>query len=263
MKINSVKWKKNLLIFAMRSKTILSILIAALLLSLFSAGCMTDDAPSHQIEPYILPSNGVFLHLPDLWERIVETTGIDDRTAILDQCRITLDPKGSVESIQVDFSAESSGGYSFYQIRYLPGELSLWQPDYEPPGLSGEHPIRFLRAIQDLPFDLITMGEGGLVILAESQSGSLRYDAATSDLFLLEEGTLIPLKEAFFSTEIPWYTIHIEQRDLIDPVLTNDGTSGVVSRVITPEPAGMRSTFTVFLPEELEKAEEYLLMEGF
>jgi len=258
-KINIIKWEKHPISFTMRSKTGLSILIAALLLSLFSAGCMTSDAPSHQIEPYILPSNVFALPLSTLWDHIVETTGIDDRTALLDQCRITLDSGGSVGSIQVDFSAESSGRYSFYQVRYLPGELSLMRTDHIQPGLSGEHPLRLLGGIQDLPFDTISMGEEGLFILAESQSGSLRYDAAMSDLFLLEEGTLIPLQEAVFSTETPWYTIHLEQRDLIDRVLTNDGTSAVVS----PEPAGMRSSFTVFLPEELEKAEEYLLMEGF
>lgn len=222
---------------------------------LLGAGCLADTENS-RVSTCTLSPNVHGLALDALWEAAATASGVDDRTAVLDHCWVNLGAGGALETVSLDFSGMEDGSRHHYSANYDPtrASLSVRRGD-APAGLfPGSHPLALLKAISDLPFSEIAFGEEGLAILVVRQSGDLGYTAEYSDLFLLDNGTLVPLEEVGFSTTCPWYTIIVDRRTAPDLVGTGDGTTVSSREVIVPEPAGARSSFVVFTPDELAKA---------
>ncbi len=239
--------------------------ILLLLISGLVAGCA---APGNgwQTVAFAAQPNAYGLPLETVWNATVAASGVDNRTAVLDQCWINLDEGGSLDSILLEFFGVAEGTERFCSARYHTeqAKISVRQSNttINAASASGPHPLAVLTAIEDLPFREITFGEEGLVVIVESQSGNLGYTAEYSDIFLLENGTLEPLGDVAFSTDRPWYTILVSRRTAPDLVTTEGDTRVVVYRASTvPESPGQRSSFTVFTPEELAKAETVVRME--
>lgn len=232
---------------------------------LLAAGCAVPGNGPQTIA-FAAQPNAHGLLLDAVWNATVAASGVDNRTAVLDQCWINLDEEGSLDSILLEFFGVVEGTERFCSAGYHTeqAEISVRQSNTTTTAASasGPHPLAVLTAIEDLPFREITFGEEGLVIIVESQSGNLVYTAEYSDIFLLENGTLEPLDDVAFSTERPWYTIFVSRRTPPDSVTTDgDGTVGASRSITVPEPPGQRTSFVVFTPEELAKAETVVRME--
>lgn len=233
-----------------------------LLASALAAGCSVPGE-GVQTVAFAAPQNTCAPPLAAVWNATVAASGVDNRTVVLDQCRVNLDAEGSLESVFLEYFGVAEGAEQFCSVRYVPeqAELSVWQDGTAIHPASGVHPLAVFTAIESLPFREIAFGEEGLAIFAESQSGSLRYTAEYSDLFLLENGTLEPLSDVAFSTDRPWRTIIVCRRTAPDSVTTDGEGTAVSSRsIIVPEPPGRRSSFVVFTPDELAQAETVVRM---
>jgi len=242
-------------------KQLARIIVLVLLGSVLAAECTAERSGT---QAFAAPPNAYGLPLAAIWDRAVTAAGVDNYTAALDHCLIALDAGGSLESVYLDFTGIAGGMRRCYSFQYTQKRAGFSLRDGGEAGNTSScvHPLAMLTPIESLPFRDIAFWGDALVIIAEGQSGSLRYEAGHSDLFLLENGTLKPLREVAYSTDRPWYTIIVSLRKAPDLVTIEDGTTVIRQTAVVPEPPGMRSSFVVFTPEELARAETAVLEEN-
>lgn len=138
-----------------------------------------------------------------LWETIVTRTGIDNGSAALDDMQVRLGPDGSIESLVFSFYAtkDRKWGNYYTDLRYDPdtcGILRVNSYPVEPPAYATANPRHPKEILSELPaINLSAFGFSGrpvFLMTGVSREINVTYESLPcSDIFLLKNGTIIPL----------------------------------------------------------------------
>lgn len=186
----------------------------------------------------------------EVWENIVEMTGINNSTASLDQIFIKSDKDGTIESFNLYFYGQNGSQNQWYRIESVYGgnlTITASNIDEIPKGI---HPLDLLVDIEKIPYNQLACEDKVMTISIDSQTGDLGYDSGSGELFLINKEKLVPLKRIVFHTDEPFYDITI----CCNP---ENNTNQVHDYSVTN---GSSTCYCLFTSPELEKAEivEYM-----
>jgi hypothetical protein len=195
-----------------------------------------------------LPAGIYGLPLSKLWAIVLDETGVDNSTAVLDQVRIRTAPDGSVESLILDLYGDEGSQHRLYHVEVGSEGAIIWHSSTLDDIPVGTHPLPLLVEIEQIPFRELDNEKNGMVIQVDSQGGDLVYDVAYGDIYALHSGELIPLKRVEFHTNEPFYTIAVCSR-------RHSGYNDDVPETSASTPENGNPCVVVFPLQELDVAE--------
>jgi hypothetical protein len=201
-----------------------------------------------------LPPNVYGLPLSSLWEIVLENTKVENKSVILNWLHIDINGNGDIEHIILEFSGVIDQRCKMYHIEVnARGKVRWYSADIDNAS-GGMHPLTLFKELEKLNFREIPSGDDGISIDVSATSGSVGYeDNKCVDIYLLKNGSLIPLKKVIFESSIPWYPIEICKRE----VLRSEGSKAEVEKTVTinvNESNKESQCFVVFIPQDLSKA---------
>ncbi len=180
----------------------------------FAAGVLSAFILIYDLGPPVvsLSQNIYGLPLSEMWTIVEDRTDVENATAVLEEFWLVTEDDGSVKSLRFNFYGVSEGRYQWYRVAVDPaGKITLDSHEIDK-APAGEHPLVLLSEIERIPYRELINEDMGLIIFVDSQSGDLGYDAGYRPLFVLNQGTIVPLERVSFSTDEPWYDIDIFTR---------------------------------------------------
>ena len=203
-------------------------------------GLFACQLSQKQNEAY-LPPNVYGLPLSEFWEVVLQETKASNESA-LNWFYVTTDEKGNLKHLILEFSEVTDcKPCKTYHVEYINGKLKYYSAEVEHVK-AGLHPLAIFRELEKLDFREILRAYPykSFVIDAEMESGRVGYSSNYTKVYLLLNGSLIPLKRIIFDSEIPWCRITISKMKYAKNGSIVEGCSvgGIV----------------VFLPEDLDKA---------
>ena len=214
----------------MKKLALVSILMLVLIPTIL-AGCTPSGGGG------TVPTNLREFSFTDMWNKVVNATGVNDETAHLFDFTLHIGKNGSVDALYFNFCTDDGIG-KLYNVNidttggirtqtYTGGVDALSQKTMSP--------RYFFDALDKADLSEMFDANTTTYILARSYSGDIGYGSNEyADLCLLDEGRLTPLKEVIFHSNIPW--VPIEIYNMTDTV------------------AGASIGETWFLPQDLVKA---------
>ncbi len=138
-----------------------------------------------------------------LWDTIVNRTGIDNGSAAFDDMQIHLASEGTIGSLALSFYAikdKKWGGYQAY-LRYDPetcGTLRIQSYPVEAPAYTAtnpRHPQEILAELTSINLSAFGFSDRPVFITttASREMNVTYYSLPCSDIFLLKNGTIIPI----------------------------------------------------------------------
>jgi hypothetical protein len=206
------------------------------------------------------------LSLVNMWEEVSATIDVQEGSAELESLLLHADKEGKVSSLSFVFHGRDSKGRpkAYFLSKYTNGEIN-WR-SYESQSVTiTRHPAEVFSEIDKLGLGSLELGEDGLSIQVQFQSGDVGYRYAYSDIYHLEGGTLRQLNEIIFHSRTPWCTIGVFELSPLETVVTEDGRTVARSTTVAgPVPPGERTSQIWFLSEDINRAEtvEYLELDG-
>jgi len=226
----------------------------------FVIGITINQLNSGQNYACISP-NAYGLPLSSLWETVLENVGVENETAVLQWLYVEIDRDGKVEHIVLQFSGTFNGEPRWYQVEVFSGKVKWHSWKAEEVG-RGLHPLTLFKEIEKLNLREIPSGENGITIDTAPISGSVGYEDRYSDIYLLKNGILIPLKRIVFDSDIPWYLVGICKREKysVEANKTFEVSKTVIINVT--ESNKENQCILIFIPQDLSKAKVVEYREG-
>ena len=148
--------------------------------------------------------------LVEIWEAVVEESGVQDSHANMSQLSLWLAEDGSIDMLHYIFYARDAKGYSrtyFVQTNY-DGDVTCYRDDGPTLAAFGEiHPLRMFEELDKVPLTSVQAGHESLVYVTFTAGDQGYHDTEYSAPYLLKDGELVPLKEVIFHTSTPWAEI--------------------------------------------------------
>lgn len=208
----------------------------------------------------LIPKTFSELSLVDLWNRLSEATGVQKDSEELESLHLHVDADGVLDTLSLRFYGTNNKGRSTIYIAEMNAKgLIDWHSYETEPVLMTRHPMKVFFEIDRLGLSSLQLGEDGLSLYVDFQSGDVGYDYMHVDIYQLDEGNLRPLNKIIFHSATPWCTISIFE---LNPSDIEVGL--MTSSYLTPPDSGLpkeRTSQVWFLSEDLNKASvlEFLL----
>ena len=150
-----------------------------------------------------------------LWNVTLENTKADN--CVLNWLHIEIDKNGDFERIILEFYGIEDCKPKIYHVEVNRKGKMRWYSDDLKILPRGEHPLVLLKELEKFDFREIPSGDSGIVIDIGAISGSVEYkDNRCVDIYLLKNGSLIPLKRVVFESDRYWYPITICKRKIVN-----------------------------------------------
>lgn len=177
------------------------------------------------------------LPLSELWNLTLEEMKASNES-ILNLFYVETDENGNLNHLILEFTDVKAR--KTYHFEYSNGKLHYYSAKAE--NVKGLHPMTIFRELEKLDFrDILReYPYKGFVIDVDKESGDVGYDSNYTKIYLLFNGSLIPLKGIIFHSENPWYVVKICKMRYVK------NGSIVESRSV--------GEITAFLPYDLDKA---------
>lgn len=214
---------------------------AILLILLCTAGCagLTEKT-------FFLPEGTPVPPLTALWDGAVEVTGIEKGTGMMSGFDLIMGRDGRVVLLDLRFSGEVNGERRHFNA-YLDQQGRVTVKPIPESLFQVSHPDRIFRDLEAVA-SCALFGENEWTVHLK-QSQNVTYDHANIAVYLMDNGTLIPLDwVSTASTEAPVFYLSVCNVSAPDLVVTTAEGSGAGIN------SGGGSCFILFTPEELEKA---------
>ncbi len=206
-----------------------------------------------------LPQKLDKLSLTEMWNVVADTADIQERSAELGEMHLRTGADGGVDSLYFTFQGRNEKGIPCIYFAEMGREGKIDIREYEDePVLLSAHPMTVFAEIDKLGLASMEPGEAGLSLQLGFQYGDIGYSYDHLDLYHLEDGELIPLKEIVFHSRDPWCTVSVFE---LYPVAVEEGSmASSVKTAPGPVRPGERTSQIWFLSEDVNKAEivEYL-----
>lgn len=166
---------------------------------------------SQETENQLLPPNVYGLPLSELWEIVLQEIGASNEST-LNRFYVEMDEKGNLKHLILEFSEVKCKPCRTYHVEYVNGKLGYYSAEVENVK-AGLHPLTLFKELEKLNFRdvLRDYSYKGFVIDAEMESGRVGYSSNFTKIYLLLNGSLIPLKRIIFDSEIPWCRVTISK----------------------------------------------------
>ncbi|AKB23653.1 hypothetical protein MSMTP_0184 [Methanosarcina sp. MTP4] len=218
-------------------------------LDLISTGCTekTLETVALTPEPYELP-------LSELWDLTVNETGVENETAAFSNLKVSIGPQRSPEHILLEFWGERRGRWNFFHVEVNSrGAVSWYSSESTDSSQEAPHPLELLGEVEQVRLRELTFGEEGLYIEVDKVWRASYDGRLNNDVFVLKDGSLLPLELVRFSSAKPRYPITIGKRGYHNVLVKENKTTGESD--ITFLPGKEAPSFTVFTEESLSEAE--------
>ncbi len=215
-----------------------------------------------------LPQNLDELSLAEMWGAVVEVADIQEPTAELGSFNLRADENGGIDSLYFDFRGRNKEGRPCIYFAEMGGEgkIDIRENESKNSVSLSAHPMVVFAEIDKLGLASLETGEAGLFMRISYQGGDVGYRHTYTDIYQLEDGELLPLKQVIFHTDIYWCTITIFQN------VKQEGTERTATVRVNPEatagdivvPLEERTSQIWFLSDDINRAEtvEYLESNG-
>ncbi len=214
-----------------RLKVIAIILsVVAVLTITFLPGCTTERVT--------IPQNLDELSVVKIWDTVAKVTNVQNDSGELESFRLLIDENGKIDSLTYIFHEDLKA----YRVDIdSKGELD-WN-SYQNKLPATRHPIEVLSEIDKVRFTSLKTGEAGLLLQADFSFNNVGYSNDYLNIYQLENGNLIPLKEIIFNGT-PYCVISVYQR-----------TSNGLGTTATTAARGERTSTEIwFLTQDVNRA---------
>jgi len=219
------------------------------LLLVCTAGCsgLTDRT-------FALPAGASGPPLTALWEGVVEATGIDEESGLVSDFTLIREGDGRIVQMEILFSGDVNGERRYFEAsRRQSGTVTVRSmTGLSPAGLG--HPGRVFGDLEALCSNT-SFWENDWSIHLKNIRG-VTYRSESSPVYLLENGTLIPLDwVSTVDAPSPVYYFSFCKIGIFGGSAASGQGSGPTAFV------GSGECSVIFTPEELEKT-SYRIMDG-
>jgi hypothetical protein len=235
-------------------------LVAIILISLLAGCAQTQLVP--------LPMNVHDLSLTRVWYRFLDCSGMQERSGNLSSFALMTDKNGAVLTVHLEFTGISAKGKpsSYFADVNCKGDFHYQEYDLKNSVTQTYSPLVVLSEIDKLGLSSISLGpEGFYGFMDFSGGGRSAFTVDRYDIFELQNGRLLPLKELTFNTNT------LVGKITISTNISSGSTSATATAFAPPTetntihtskpvPAEARTMQIWFISQDMNKAEtvEYL-----
>lgn len=145
----------------------------------------------------------------DLWEIAVESTGVENESAVLRKLEVDLAGNGAVRVIWLYFYGDKDGEQHGYEAYVGPGGTVSVKSQKFNFSVQGVHPLELLREADAIALEDIPFRDRGMRLLVNPNAYGDHYDETRGRLYEVSDGMFCPVKEVMFGPDACWYTITI------------------------------------------------------
>jgi len=154
----------------------------------------------------------------DLWEITVESTGVENESAVLRKLEVDLAGDGAARVIWLYFYGDKDGEQHAYEAYAGPGGIVSAKSQKFNFSVQGVHPLELLREVDAIALEDIPFREQGMTLLLSPNAYGDHYNETRGRLYEVSDGVFRPVKEVTFGPDARWYTITITpHRDTESP----------------------------------------------
>ncbi|WP_440953834.1 hypothetical protein ACSAZK_08985 [Methanosarcina sp. Mfa9] len=218
-------------------------------LDLISAGCTENTLETVALtpEPYELP-------LSELWALTVNETGVENETAVFSNLRVRIGSEGVPEHILLEFWGERRDRWNFFHVDVnSEGAVSWYSSESTDSFQEAPHPLELLGEFEEIRLRELTFGKEGLYIEVDKGLRAIYDGRLNNDIFVLKNGSLLPLELVRFPSPKPRYPVTIGKRGYHNVLIKENKTTEESDIIFLPGKEA--PSFTVFTEESLSKAE--------
>ncbi|MDD4986034.1 MAG: hypothetical protein PHQ43_09635, partial [Dehalococcoidales bacterium] len=206
-----------------------------------------------------LPQSLDGLSLTEMWSAAAEVTDIQESTAELGSFNLRADEDGGIDSLYFDFRGRNKEGspYIYFAEMGSGGKIDIRENESKNSVSLSAHPMTVFAEIDKAGLASLEPGEAGLFMRISYQGGDVGYRHAYTDIYQLEDGQLLPLKQVIFHTDVYWCTITIFKN------VKHEDTESTTTVTVNPEAMEERTSQIWFLSEDISRADtvEYIELE--
>ncbi|MDN7011843.1 hypothetical protein FGW20_02045 [Methanoculleus sp. FWC-SCC3] len=145
----------------------------------------------------------------DLWEIAVESTGVENESAVLRKLEVDLAGDGAARVMWLYFYGDKDGEQHGYEAYVGPGGTVSAKSQKFNFSVQGVHPLELLREIDAIALEDIPFRDRGMTILLGPNAYGDQYNETRGRLYQVSGGIFCPVKEVTFGPDVRWYTITI------------------------------------------------------
>ncbi len=224
-------------------------LIGLCLVVIITAALITGCSGRKIMTTGELPQSLDELSLTEMWSVVADKADIQDDSAQFDTFHLNAGPDGKINTLQFAFHGRNEKEIPCFYLAEMGREGKIDIREYEgEPFLLFAHPTDVFTEVDKLGLASLEPGEAGFSMAIGSHSGNMSCSYEQHDIYHLEDGELLPLKE--IHSTAPGCFISVAK---LYPVEEEEGST--VSSIT----AG-RSPQVWFLSEDINRADivEYL-----
>jgi hypothetical protein len=243
--------------FPTKLKIIMVLCIVPIIAIFTMPGCAgTKAAVPHKLDE---------LSLVDMWNAVANQVDLQEQGAELESLYLHSDTDRNVNTLYFKFQGYTEKGRAHVYNASIYGKSEM---NIQANGISSvqptRHPFKIFEEIDTLGIASLETGEEGMSMLIDFQYGDIGYSYDNLDIYHLDNGTLLPLKEIIFHSSYPWCTVSVFKLVPNETVITEDGrTIARATTAAAPVPPEERTSQIWFIGEDINKATtvEYLKSE--
>lgn len=145
----------------------------------------------------------------DLWEIAVESTGVENESAVLRKLEVDLAGDGAAWVMWLYFYGEEDGEQHAYEAYAGPGGIVSAKSQKLAYSVQGVHPLELLREVDAIALEDIPFREQGMTLLLSPNAYGDHYNETRGRLYEVSDGIFRPVKEVTFGPDVRWYTLTI------------------------------------------------------
>jgi len=145
----------------------------------------------------------------DLWEIAVESTGVENESAVLRKLEVDLAGDGAARVIWLYFYGDKDGEQHAYEAYAGPGGTVSAKLQKFNFSVQGVHPLELLREVDAIALEDIPSRDRGMRLLVSVNAYGDHYNETRGRLYEVSNGMFCPVKEVTFGPDACWYTITI------------------------------------------------------
>jgi len=203
----------------MRQKVNIDLIV--FFIALITAGCLTVNPPEQQM-PFESHEN----YFTSLWETTLNNTGVDASSAHFQKVWFDTDEQGNVTSLLLLFTGKKNEETFLYHIEINPiGRIIAYHSKIE--DLDGEivpvNPGEVLKVMDTINYTAFTRNDTRLNVRCNYKKMNAEYTLNSGDMFILRDGSFIPIENIRFDGKKPYCIIDICKIDQdTSPFLDNE-----------------------------------------
>ncbi|MDD3070813.1 hypothetical protein [Methanoculleus horonobensis] len=145
----------------------------------------------------------------NLWEIAVESTGVENESAVLRKLEVDLAGNGAARVIWLYFYGDKDGEQHGYEAYVGPGGTVSAKSQKFNFSVQGVHPLELLREVDAIALEDIPFRDRGMRLLVNPNAYGDHYNETRGRLYEVSNGMFCPVKEVTFGPDACWYTITI------------------------------------------------------